>query len=246
MRTLRTLIVDDEPLARRRLTRLLKTEDDVVVVGECGDGESAVRALARLTPDLVLLDVRLPGMDGLGVLDAIGAERRPVVVFVTAYDRYAVGAFEREAVDYLLKPVDGERLRAAVARARRRLRRRGPGELARGLNALRNGDGAPIERLLVMTRGRGVFIRTAEIEWIEAAGNAVRLHVGGAAHRVRGPLTRLLQRLDRDRFRRISRSSVVNVDRVKEIQPWFHGDGIVVLESGRRLRLSRRYRSELA
>jgi two-component system LytT family response regulator len=102
-----------------------------------------------------------------------------------------------------------------------------------------------VERLLVMTRGRGVFVRTADIEWIEAAGNAVRLHVAGAAHRVRGPLTRLLQRLDRDRFRRVSRSSVVNVDRVKEIQPWFHGDGIVVLESGRRVRLSRRYRSQL-
>ena len=247
MKALRTLIVDDEPLARRRLARLLKAESDVVVVGECGDGESAVQALARLTPDLLLLDVRLPGMDGLGVLDAIDARpsRRPAVVFVTAYDRYAVAAFEREAVDYLLKPVDGERLHAAVERARRRLRRSGPGELARGLSALRNGDASPAERLLVMTRGRGVFIRTAEIEWIEAAGNAVRLHVGAAAHRVRGPLTRLLQRLDRDRFRRVNRSSVVNVDRVKEIQPWFHGDGIVVLESGRRVRLSRRYRSQL-
>lgn len=245
MKPLRTLIVDDEPLARRRLARLLKTETDVTVVGECGDGESAVAALERLAPDFVLLDVRLPGMDGLAVLDAVRSERRPAVVFVTAYDRYAVAAFEREAVDYLLKPVDGERLRAAVARVRRRLRRPGPGELGRGLGALRNGDARPAERLLVMTRGRGVFVRSADIEWIEAAGNAVRLHVGATVHRVRGPLTRLLARLDRDRFRRVSRSAVVNVDRVKEIQPWFHGDGVVVLESGRRVRLSRRYRSEL-
>jgi two-component system LytT family response regulator len=152
------------------------------------------------------------------------------VVFVTAYDRYAVAAFEREAVDYLLKPVDGERLHAAVERARRRLRRSGPGELARGLGALRNGDTSPAERLLVMTRGRGVFIRTAEIEWIEAAGNAVRLHMGSEVHRLRGPLRRLLQRLDPDRFRRVGRSTVVNVDCVKEIQPWFHGDAVVRVE----------------
>jgi two-component system LytT family response regulator len=225
---LRTLIVDDEPLARRRLARLLKDEPDVRVVGECGDGASALAALARLEPDLVLLDVRLPDMDGLAVADALPPARRPAVVFVTAYDRFAVAAFERDAVDYLVKPVDGRRLRSAVARVRGR---RGPGR--------------PAERLLVTARGRGVFVRTADIEWIEAAGNAVRLHVRAAVHRVRGPLTRLLERLDGDRFRRVGRSSVVNLDHVREIQPWFHGDGIVVLASGRRVRLSRRYRQEL-
>lgn len=246
MAPLRILIVDDEPLARRRLVRLLESESDLVVVGALGDGESAVAALDPLRPDLLLLDVRLPGMDGLAVLDAARGARQPAVVFVTAYDRYAVAAFEREAVDYLLKPVDGARLREAVARARRRLRRPGAGDLARGLGALRNGSSAaPAERLLVMTRGHGVFVRTADIEWIEAAGNAVRLHVGTATHRVRGPLSRLMQRLDRDRFRRVGRSTVVNVDRVKEIQPWFHGDAVVLLESGRRVRLSRRYRQEL-
>ncbi len=245
MTPLRALIVDDEPLARRRLTRLLKDEAYVRVVGECGDGESAVAALERLVPDLVLLDVRLPGMDGLAVLDAAKPSRRPAVVFVTAYDCYAVAAFEQEAVDYLLKPVDGDRLHDALGRVRRRLRRSGPGELARGFGAIPNRTAVPVERLLVMTRGRGVFIRTADIDWIEAAGNAVRLHVGATAHRVRGPLTRLLQRLDRDRFRRVSRSAVVNVDRVKEIQPWFHGDAVAVLQSGRRVRVSRRYRQEL-
>lgn len=245
MPPLRTLIVDDEPLARRRLARLLKDEPGVRVIGEAADGAGAIAALGRLHPDLLLLDVRLPGMDGLAVLDALGAARRPAVVFVTAYDQYAVAAFEREAVDYLLKPVDGERLRAAVARAAGRLRRSRPGELERGLGALRNGDTQPVERLLVMKRGRGVFVRTKDIEWIEAAGNAVDLHVGAAVHRVRGPLTRLLARLDRDRFRRVSRSAVVNVDHVKEIQPWFHGDAIVVLETGRKVRLSRRYRQEL-
>ena len=242
---LRALIVDDEPLARRRLARLLKDEPGVRVVGEASDGESAVAALGRLRPDLLLLDVRLPGMDGLAVLDALGAARRPAVVFVTAYDQYAVDAFEREAVDYVLKPVDGLRLRAAVARAAGRLRRSRPGGLERGLGALRNGDTQPVERLLVMKRGRGVFVRTENIEWIEAAGNAVNLHVGAVVHRVRGPLTRLLDRLDRQRFRRVSRGAVVNVDHVKEIQPWFHGDAVAVLDSGRRIRVSRRYRHEL-
>jgi len=237
---MRVLIVDDEPLARRRLSRLLKSETDVTVVGECADGESAVKALARAKPDLLLLDVRLPDMDGLAVLDAITSSDRPSVIFVTAYDRYAVQAFEREAVDYLLKPVDGERLRAAVDRARRR----GASTLARGFAALRNGR--PSERLLVMHRGRGVFVRAADIEWIEARRNAVAIHVaGGAAHKLRGPLARVVDRLDAERFRRISRSAVVNLDRVKAIEPWFHGDGIVVLESGRRLRLSRRFRQQL-
>ena len=245
MPPLRTLIVDDEPLARRRLARLLKDEPGVRVVGQASDGDGAVAALGRLRPDLLLLDVRLPGMNGLAVLDALGAGRRPAVVFVTAYDQYAIAAFEREAVDYLLKPVDGLRLRAAVARAAGRLRRSRPGELERGLGALRNGDAQPVERLLVMQRGRGVFVRTQDIEWIEAAGNAINLHAGAVVHRVRGPFHRLLQRLDRDRFRRVSRSAAVNVDRVKEIQPWFHGDAVAVLLTGRRVRISRRYRQEL-
>jgi two-component system LytT family response regulator len=240
---LRVLIVDDEPLARRRLARLLKHEADVVVVGECGDGESAVSALERLTPDLLLLDVQLPGMDGLAVLDAARPARSPAVVFVTAYDRYAVQAFEREAVDYLVKPVDGERLRSAVARARRRLGRHGRNDLTRALGALPNGK--PAERLLVMSRGRGVFVRVAEIEWIEARGNTVHLHAAGVVHRLRGPLARLHERLDPERFRRVSRSAVVNLDHVKEIEPWFHGDAVILLESGRKVRLSRRYRRQM-
>lgn len=240
---MRALIVDDEPLARRRLGRLLKQETDVTVVGECGDGASAVRALEQHAPDLLLLDVHLPGMDGLAVLDAARPARRPAVIFVTAYDRYAVAAFDREAVDYVVKPVSGERLHAAVARARQRLKRGGSGELARGTAALRHDR--PLERLLVMSRGRGVFVRTADIEWIEARGNAVHVHAAGAVHRLRGPLTRIQERLDPDRFRRVSRSAVVNLDRVKEIEPWFHGDAVLLMGSGKRIRLSRRYRQEL-
>jgi two-component system LytT family response regulator len=243
MKPLSILVVDDEPLARRRLTRLLKNEPEVSIAGECGDGESAVQALERLTPDVLLLDVHLPGMDGLAVLDSARPARQPAVVFVTAYDRYAIQAFERAAVDYLLKPVDGERLHAALERARQRVRRGGAGELARGNAALRNGR--PVERLLVMNRGRGVFVRAAAIEWIEAKGNAVRVHAAGVVHRLRGPLARLHERLDQDRFRRVSRSAVVNLDRVREIEPWFHGDAIIHLQSGHRIRLSRRYRHQL-
>ena len=247
MKPLRVVIVDDEPLARRRLIRLLKDAPDVSVVGEYGDGESAITALQDVQPDVLLLDVRLPGLDGLAVFDAVTTARppgRPAVIFVTAYDKYAVSAFEREAVDYLLKPVDGERLRAAVERARRRLARPGSSELTRAHGVLVNGR--PVERLLVMTRGRGVFVRVADVEWIEAQGNAVHLHAGGAVHRLRGPLARLLKRLDPERFRRVSRSAVVNLDHVDQIEPWFHGDAVLLLKSGKKLRVSRRFRHQLA
>jgi two-component system LytT family response regulator len=220
---MRVLVVDDEPLARRRLLRLLRNEPDVTVVGECGDGESALQTLARLAPDVLLLDVRMPGIDGLQVA-AAARSPRPVIVFVTAYDQYAVAAFEREAVDYLLKPVDGARLRGAIDRARRRLR---------------------LRHLPVVSRGRGVFVPVGDIEWIEAARNAVGVHTAGAVHCVRGPLWRVLQRLDPARFRRVSRSAIVNVDRVREVLPWSHGDAVIVLQSGRRVRVSRRYRHEL-
>jgi two-component system LytT family response regulator len=210
-------------LARRRLARLLRGERDVTIVGECEDGASALQALARLAPDVVLLDVRMPGITGLDVAAATQFPR-PAVVFVTAYDRYAVAAFERDAVDYLLKPVEGERLREAIDRARRRLR---------------------LRRIPVTTRGRGAFLSVADIDWIEAAGNSVRVHATGAVHRLRGPLSRFLARLDPGRFRQVSRSAVVNVERVREIRPWSHGDAFVVLETGRHIRVSRRYRAQL-
>jgi two-component system LytT family response regulator len=232
--TIRTLLVEDEPLALRRLRRLLRDEADVKVVGTCGDVPAARAAIAMSNPDLLLLDVQLPGADGLSLLDGLPDDRRPAVIFVTAHDRYAVPAFGHEAVDYLLKPVDPERFRAALARARRRLAR-----------PERVEHGAPLSRLLVRERGRAFFVRVDEVDWFEAAGNYVRLHAGRATHRVRLPLARLEARLDRRTFRRISRSHIVRLDGIRELQPWFHGDGLVILTSGAKLRLSRRYRDRL-
>ncbi|MGH9261126.1 MAG: LytR/AlgR family response regulator transcription factor, partial [Acidimicrobiales bacterium] len=199
-----------------------------VVVGECGDGAAALSALTALAPDLVFLDVRMPGLDGLRVLDALGAKRAPEVIFVTAYDRYAIPAFERHALDYLLKPVSQERFRESVRHARDRLRRR-------------PADGRPTQ-LLVRQRGRSSFVRLSDVEWIEAQGNRVRLHATGVVHGMRGPLTALAARLAGARFRRISRSALVNLDRVREIRSGLRGDGVVVLHSGLHLRLSRRFR----
>ena len=240
--TIRALIVDDEPLACRRLRRLLRTERDLEVVGECGDGASALAAIRRGRPDLVFLDVRLPGVDGLTLLRRVAGGPRPEVVFVTAYDRYAASAFDHEAVDYVLKPIAPERLREAVERARRRL---GGRESGAAVPPPPSSLPTPLERLLVRERGRAFFVRADEVEWIEAAGNYARLHHGRRAHALRTALTALERRLDPQRFRRVSRSALVNVDRVAEIQPWFHGDALVILQSGARVRLSRRYRSRL-
>lgn len=233
--TIQALVVEDEPLAARRLRRLLRDEPDVKLVGSCGDVPAARAAIDTLHPDLVLLDVHLPGADGLTLLDGLPAEGRPAVIFVTAYERYAVPAFAHEAVDYLLKPIDPGRFRLAVARARRRLGRRDRDA----------GAATPLARLLVRERGRAFFVRVGEVDWFEARGNYVRLHVGRATHRVRVPLSRLAARLDPEVFRRISRSHIVRIDGIRELQPWFHGDGVVILASGARLRLSRRYRDRL-
>lgn len=253
--TLRALVVDDEPVARRRLCRLLRGEPGFTVAGECGDGVEAAASIKSLRPDLVLLDVEMPGMNGFQVVESVGAARMPPVVFVTAFDRYAVQAFEQHAVDYLLKPVTAERFGRALSRVRSRLEAPVRDELTRRLAALlaelqRDGAGGSRgagagDRFYVRDGERGFFVRLDDIDWIEASRNYVRLHVGSRAHTVRGTLKSVERRLDRARFRRISRSALVNLDRIKELQPWFHGDGIVILQSGKRLVLSRRYRDAL-
>jgi len=232
---IRVLVVEDEPLAVRRLRRLLKSERDVRVIGACGDVPAARRGIEALAPDLVLLDVQLPGADGLALLDELPSGRRPAVIFVTAYERYAVRAFDHQAVDYLLKPIDPERFRTAIARARRHLERR---------DATAS-PAAPLSRLLVRERGRAFFVRVEEVDWLEAQGNYVRVHVGRASHRLRTSIGALEPQLDARAFRRINRSQIVALDRVRELQPWFHGDGLVILTSGARLRLSRRYRDRV-
>ena len=244
---IRTLIVDDEPLARERMRTLLEAEADITIVGECRDGREAVEAIKRESPDLVFLDVQIPELDGFQVIEAIGAEAAPAIVFVTAYDQYALQAFEVHAVDYLLKPFDEERFHRALGRARE-ARARDPGEVSSKLLSLLQELKAPpgyMERLVVKSAGRLFFLRTEEIEWVESAGNYVCLHVRGESHLLRETMTGLESRLDPSRFARIHRTAIVNIDQIKELQPLFHGEYQVVLRDGTELTLSRGYRDRL-
>jgi len=247
--TVRALIVDDEPLARDRLRALLAGDADVQVVGECGDGHTAVAAIRDLDPDLVFLDVQMPALDGLGVVAEVGPARMPPTVFVTAYDKYAVRAFDVSAVDYLLKPFDADRFAAALRRAKDQVRHRADAGVRDRLLALLADAKPPAppaaERLAVKTGGKVVFLRTDEIDWIEAAGNYCRLHVGKQAHLLRETMAALEARLDPKRFVRIHRSTIVNVERIRELQPYFHGDYVVLLRDDTQLTLSRTYRQKL-
>jgi two-component system, LytTR family, response regulator len=224
--TIRAIVVDDEPPAREKLRRYLSAEPDVEVVGEAADGASAAAAIARLTPDVVFLDVVMPGIDGFEVLRRLDSASLPHVVFVTAHDDHALRAFEVNALDYVLKPVDPDRFRLAVARVRER-------------------RGRPLRRLLVGGPERLQVLDVAAIDWSETAGNYTVLHAGGHTHTVRRPLTRLLARLDPERFIRIHRTLFVNIDRVREVRPISHGDCAIVLDDGTELTLSRRFRSNV-
>jgi two-component system, LytTR family, response regulator len=244
---LRTLIVDDEPWARQKLCELLKHAADVAVVGECGNGLEAVAVLGRESVDLVFLDVQMPGMDGLAVLEAVGPERMPAVVFVTAHDQYAVQAFEVNACDYLLKPFDEVRLQKALERARRTIRG-GHERLASQLAALVTslaGRRKYDSRLVAKSEGRVYFVAADEIDWIEAQGNYAQVHAGGRSYLLRETMASLVERLDPDRFFRVHRNAIVNADRIAELQPMFNGQYDVVLRDGLRLSLSRRYRDSL-
>jgi two-component system LytT family response regulator len=245
---IRTLVVDDEPIARERILALLQQENDVEVIGQCADGVQAVSAIQQQSPDLVFLDVQMPGCDGFGVIQNIGPDRMPTVVFVTAYDEYALRAFEVHALDYLLKPFGKDRFQETLKHARESLERRRAGDLGRRLLALVH-DLKPeqqrLDRLVVKSGGRVFFLRTDEIDWIEAAGNYVRLHLGEESHLFRETMNGMESRLDTRRFVRIHRSRIVNTERIKELQPWFNGEYVVILRNGTRLTLSRGYREKL-
>ncbi len=250
MNKIRALVVDDEPMARDRVLSLLQQEEDIEVVGECSDGVQAVAAIQHHAPDLVFLDVQMPGHTGFEVIQAVGAERMPTVIFVTAYDEYALRAFEVHALDYLLKPFGRDRFQQTLRHTRAYLERRRAGDLGRRLLALVNDiktDPEPsrLDRLVVKSGGRVFFLRTDEIDWIEAAGNYVRLHLGEDSHLFRETMTRMEARLDGRRFVRIHRSRIVNTERVKELQPWFNGEHVIILQNGTRLTLSRGYRDKL-
>ncbi len=246
---IRTLIVDDEPLSRRRVRDLLAEDPEFVLVGECGDGAEAVALLQIQSCDLVFLDVQMPGLDGVEVARRLDEGRGPAVIFVTAYDYYALPAFEVHAVDYLLKPFDRERFQKALAWAKAALRRdrddAGGAPPPSPLADLR-GERKPLERVTIKTAGRIYFVNTTEIDWVEAAGNYLRLHVGPKSHMLRETMNNLEARLEPERFWRIHRSTIVNVDRIRELQTLFHGDYVVVLRDGKELTLSRTYRRNLA
>ncbi len=244
----RTLIVDDELLARERMRQLLLPEPEIEIVGECSNGREAVGAIQEQRPELIFLDVQMPELDGFGVLQSIGAGPMPVIVFVTAHDKFALRAFEFHAVDYLLKPFDRTRFQAALRRALDQVKQRQGGDLDQRLSNLIAELKSPpkfLERLAVKANGRVVLLRVDTIDWIEAADNYVDLHVGKQSHLLREKLSTLETQLAPEKFVRISRSTIVNVDRLKELQSLFHGAYTVILQDGTRLTLSRNYRDKL-
>lgn len=243
---IRVLIVDDEPIARRGIRQQLRGEADLEVIGECGDGAAAIEAITGLAPDLIFLDIQMPEVGGFDVVEAIGIARMPAVVFVTAYDEHALRAFDVHAVDYVLKPIDRHRFRTAVERARRRLAH-APGQLDRRIAAVLGELGRPAhdyaKRLAIKGDGRVILVDVDEVDRLEAAGNYVEVHSGARHHLVRETMASLEARLDPARFVRVSRSSIVNADRVRELQPMFNGDFVVVLRDGTKVAGSRRYRA---
>jgi two-component system LytT family response regulator len=245
---IRVLIVDDEVLARRRLREMLRGDHEVEIAGECATGPETIRAVGELKPDLVFLDVQIPGLDGMAVSSALGGEDGPLIIFVTAYDQYAVRAFEIRAVDYLLKPFDRERFAAALNRAKTMLRERRRTEVNEQiLSLLEEMRDRPqyLDRLVINTNDRVFVIRTEEIDWIEAEGNYVRIHFGKGSSLLRETLSHLASQLDPRKFPRIHRSQIVNIDRIQELQPWSHRDYRIILRNGTQLALSRTYRDQL-
>jgi len=239
---IRTLIVDDESLARKLIRRLLGEEEGIEIVGECADGLEAISMIAELSPNLVFLDIQMPECDGFAVLEQLASVRLPVIIFVTAYDAFALKAFEAHALDYLLKPIDEDRFAQTVERARIYLSGREYGAAQEGLRDLMDEVGRArktISRLAVKSAGRMVFLRVEEIDWIGAEGNYLSLHVGKECHLLRGRLSELEKKLSARQFFRIHRSTIVNLDRVKEIQSLFKGEGVAFLKDGSRLPVSR-------
>lgn len=246
---IKALIVDDEPLARDRIRQLLSADQEVEIVGEAGCGQDAVAAIKSLLPDLVFLDVQMPEMDGFAVLEAIrNEERLPVIIFVTAFNEHAVRAFEVSALDYLLKPYERERFEQSLKRAKESLKRVFDSEQQGQIQALleRLKSGAKyLEWLTVKVDERVLLLRISEIDWIEAEGNYVRIHIGKQAHFLRETISNLESQLDPSVFIRTQRAAIVNINRIRELQVWTRGDYRIILHDGTELMLSRRYRENL-
>lgn len=242
------LLVDDEPLAREMIREMLKDDSDIEIVGECVNGREAVEAIQEHNPDLIFLDVQMPEVGGFEVLEALKSVNVPHVIFVTAYDQYAVRAFEVHALDYLLKPFDRERFESAWRRAKAHILASRNGEVDQRILAILEelkAGSKYLERLVIKSGGRVFFLDTDDIDWIEAEGNYVSVHTGKKSHLLRETISSLESQLDPKKFLRIHRSSIVRIDRIKELQPWFHGEYRVVLQDGTQLTLSRNYRENL-
>ncbi|HEV8610012.1 MAG TPA: LytTR family DNA-binding domain-containing protein [Thermoanaerobaculia bacterium] len=245
---IRALIADDEPLAREWVRSAVVDDPDLEVIGEAGDGFEAAEAIRRLKPDLVFLDVQMPGLDGFGVLEALSPEEIPAVVFVTAFDQYAVRAFETQAVDYLMKPFSRERVEEAVRRVRELVKGRSLEDfresIAKIVEKVRRDRSYP-EWVLLKAEGKNVFVKVRDIDWIESSRNNVRIHVGPTLYLLHETTSAIASRLDPKRFLRIHRSAIVNIERIRELHPWFNGDYAVILRDGTQLTLSASYRDRL-
>lgn len=261
---IRALIVDDESLARRALRAMLSADAEVEIIAECDDGRQAAAIIREESPDIVFLDVQMPGQDGFGVIKEIGVKYMPLTIFVTAYDKYAVQAFEARALDYLLKPFDYDRFDEALTRAKVALRQHKLGVMSENLLALfkdinisaqhdsendlktkNSSPQEPLERLVIKSAGRIYFLKTEEVDWIAATGSYVELHVGDKTHLMREMIGNLYAHLNQKKFLRVHRSIIVNIERIKDIKPLFKGEYVITLTSGKQLKSSRGYRSEL-
>jgi len=245
---IRALVVDDEPLAREMICEMLATDAEVEVVGECANGREAIEAIKASTPDLVFLDVQMPEMGGFEVLESLDPNTTPYVIFVTAYDQYAVRAFEVHALDYLLKPFDRERFEVAWQRAKAQIKldrtSRRDQDIIALLEELKAGP-RYLERLVIKNGGRVFFMHVQDIYCIEAEGNYVRVYDNQKGYLLRETISSLEEQLDPKQFLRIHRSAIVKIDRIKEMQPWFHGEYRIIMENGKQLALSRNYRANL-
>jgi two-component system LytT family response regulator len=239
-----TLVVDDEPIARHAIVRLLRDDPDIELLGECGDGASAVAAIRNQSPDLVFLDIQMPALNGMDVVAAIGATRMPATVFVTAFEQYAVRAFEANAVDYLVKPFSRERFAQSLLRVKARLAAgEGPGgpasaRILQALDALRQRDDY-LERIPVRIDEHISFVDVDDIVWIKASRNIVQIHLADRVHALRETMSALAERLDPKQFARVHRSAIINIRRVTAIHPWFNGHHVVTMDTGQKLRMSR-------
>jgi two-component system LytT family response regulator len=249
MLRIRTLIVDDEQLARERLLSLLEGDPDIEIIGECNSGKEAIAAIRTESPDLVFLDVQMPEGDGFEVLESIDFHTMPIVVFVTAYDQYAIRAFDVHALDYLLKPFDQNRFEQALVRAKSEVVLRNNTNVNQKLLSMLEhieSHKKSLDRILVKSAGKVFFLKFDEIDWVESAGNYVKLHVGSESHLLRETMSEMERKLGDEKFVRIHRTVIVNLDRIKELQPWFNGEYIVILNNGIKLTASRGYKKKLS